>query len=208
MGGGSLGEQQGGVKKGRPQDGPRPRAEVGGSAFGQRGDSSIGRTRAAPGVLSWGQRGRVDTASRVHLRKRGNLRGLGRSGARRQWRAGAGVRRSETPSKHVWPAWRGGQAVRGSPAQRTRGPRGGWSSSRDAAVQGVLSWPSLLPPALCVRSRLQSLGQDPGGSNPACSPRAPGPPDPASGIASRISSVLLHPSLGSGSGVTVRGCQA
>ena len=117
--GGVTGRAAGGVKKGRPQDGPRPRTEVGGSAFGRRADSSIGRTRVARGVLSWGQTACVDTASRIHRRKRGNPRGLGRGAARRRWRAGAGVHRSETPSKHVRPARRGRRA--GGPQHRGRG---------------------------------------------------------------------------------------
>ena len=50
-----------------------------------------------------------------------------------------------------------------------------------------------------VQTRLAHLG------GPAKA-RPLGPPDPASGIASWISSVLLHRSLGSGSRVTVRGC--
>ena len=58
-----------------------------------------------------------------------------------------------------------GRKGRGSPAERTRGPRGGWSRRRDATVQGAPSRLSLLPTALlCARSRLQSLRRD-----PACS---------------------------------------
>lgn len=46
-------------------------------------------------------------------------RASGRGGARRRWRVGAGVCRSETPSKHVRPARRGGRA--GGPQHRGRG---------------------------------------------------------------------------------------
>ena len=116
------------------------------------------------------------------------------------------------PSKRVQPAWRGGRA--GGPQHRGHGAldeagAGAWTPSARGSVQAEL--PATKLSSVCgagcnhlgrtqgVQTQLAHLG------GPAKA-RPPGPPDPASGIASWISSVLMHRSLGSGSRVTVRGC--
>ena len=118
---------------------------------GRRGDNSIGQTVVAGGVLSWGQTGSVDAASKIHQRRKGNPLG---SGAGRSQEAVEGgrwcARRSETPASAC--SQHGGAGGQGVPSTEDVGPSTRLEQEPGCPVQGPPSRPSLLPPSspLCA----------------------------------------------------------
>lgn len=124
---------------------------MGCSAFGHRGDNSIGWTRTAGGVLSWGQTGSMDAASRIHQRRKGNPLGSGVGRGQEAVEGGRWcARRSETPASAC--SQRGGAGGQGVPSTEDAGPSTRLEQEPGRPVQGAPSRPSFLPPSspLCA----------------------------------------------------------